>query len=69
VTQGLLLALVDGFGRADQIAPGAGFNFHKNQDIAMTADQVDLAIGDFVVAGQHPCNRDGARKRAATRSP
>src|SRR5277367_1246617 len=51
--KGLLFALVDRLRRRDDIAIGAGFDFDKNQDVAVTADQVDLAARRFVIAGEH----------------
>lgn len=36
------------------ISRGAGFDFNKNQDVVVTADQVDFAPGCLVIADQHP---------------
>jgi hypothetical protein len=52
--QGLLLGGIDRLRRTDDIDLGAGLHFDKNQDIAVTADQVDLAPGRLVIADQHP---------------
>ena len=54
MTKGLLLGGIDRLRRTDEVAPGAGFNFDKNQNITVTADQVDLAPCRFVIAGEHP---------------
>ena len=54
MAKGLLLGGIDRLRRTDEIDPGAGFDFDKNQDIAVAADQVDLAPGRLVIAGQHP---------------
>ncbi len=52
-TEGILLALIDGFRRTDETDLGAGFDFDKDENIPVAADQVDLAAGGFVIAGQH----------------
>ena len=52
MAKGVFLALVDRFRRTDEIASGAGLDLDKNQDVVMTADEVDLAAGHFVIAGQ-----------------
>ena len=54
MTKGLLLGGTDRLRRSAEIDLGAGLDFDKNQDIAVTADQVDLAPGRLVIAGEHP---------------
>ena len=71
MTKGVLLALVDRFRRTDEIASGAGLDLDKNQDVVMTADEVDLAAGHFVIAGQEavPLATQEAGRDALTISP
>jgi hypothetical protein len=52
VAKGLLLALVNRLHRRDDIDSGAGLHLDKDEGVAVTADQVDLAARRFVIAGQ-----------------
>ena len=53
VTKGVLLAGIDGLRGTAKGLARAGADLDKNQDIAVAAHQVDLAIDHFVIAGQH----------------
>ena len=54
LTKGLLLAGINRLSGTDNFDLTAGFHLDKNQDIAVTADQIDLALCRFVIAGEYP---------------
>src|SRR6202012_1735564 len=52
--QRILLLLADTFPRSAKISTSPAPYFHKNQDLSMTADQIDFAVLDQVIATEHP---------------
>jgi len=54
VMKGFLLGGIDRLRRTDEIDLGTGFDLDKNQDIAVTANQVDFAPSCLVIASEHP---------------
>jgi len=52
MAKGLLLAIIDRFGRAAEFLAAARADFDKNEDIFATADEIDLTARRGVVAGE-----------------
>jgi hypothetical protein len=50
----LLFAVINGLGRAAKLVCRAGADLDENQDVAVTADDVDLTTRDFVITRQYP---------------
>jgi hypothetical protein len=48
--EGFFLALVDGFRRRDDVDRSAGFDLDEDENVAVTADEVDFTARDFVIA-------------------
>ena len=48
--EGGLLASIDGFGGTAEVGGGAGADLDEDEDVAMAADEVDLAILGQIIA-------------------